>query len=125
MQVLLNSDNQIKDHRAMTSYLETVLAQSLSHFGQRVVRIDAHLSDDNSAAKADVDDIHCTLEAQVVGFAPVVAKDRAATMHQAIQGAVHKLEHALAHAIGKRESPRVKARIDDERDEARDDRPPV
>lgn len=113
MQVLLNSDTQIEDHRAMTAYLETVLARSLSHFGERVVRIDAHLSDDNSAAKADVDDIHCTLEAQVLGLAPVVAKDRAATSHQAIQGAVHKLEHALAHAVGKHESQRGKASIED------------
>jgi hypothetical protein len=109
MQVLLNSDTQIKDHRAMTSYLETVLVESLGRFGGRVLRVDAHLSDDNSAAKTDVDDIHCTLEAQVTGLAPVIAKDKAATSHQAIQGAVGKLERAIAHAIGKHEPGRAKA----------------
>jgi len=113
MQVLLNSDTLIKDHRAMTSYLETVLAASLSHFGERVLRVDAHLSDDNSAAKADVDDIHCTLEAQLTGMAPVIAKDRAATTHQAIQGAAGKLERALTHATGKREPHHTKASIED------------
>lgn len=114
MQVILNSATRVKDHGAMTSHLESVLAASLRHFGERVLRVDAHLSDDNSAAKADVDDVHCTLEALLIGMAPVIAKDRAATAHQAIQGAVGKLERALDHAMGKREPHRTKADIDDE-----------
>ena len=113
MKVLLKGDTQVKDHLAMTSYLEGVLGASLSHFGEHVSRVDAHLSDDNSPAKANVDNIHCTLEAQLVGMAPVIAKDRAATSHQAIQGAADKLERALTHAKGKREAHRAKMGVAD------------
>lgn len=113
MQVILNGDAMIGDHRAMTAHLETVLEASLGHFGERVLRVDAHLSDDHGAAKADVADIHCTLEAQLVGMAPVIAKDRAATKHQAIQGAVGKLERAVAHATGKHQPHRIKVSVED------------
>jgi hypothetical protein len=101
MQVLLNSETQIENHRGMTDELRRIVDEVLGRYGERIVRIDAHLSDANSAAKADTDDIHCTLEASLAGLAPVVVKDRAATAHQAMHGAVGKLDRALAHAFGK------------------------
>lgn len=113
MQILLNADRQIGDHAGLSSYLEAVASEMLGRYGGRLIRIDAHLSDANSAAKADTDDIHCMLEAQVTGLEPIVAKQRSATPRQAIHEAVGKLERAIAHAIGKHEARRTQTSEDD------------
>ena len=101
MQVLLNGDSQIKNHLAMKMHLNELVDDVLAHYGARISRVDAHLSDADSAAKTDTDDIHCMLEASLPGFAPVVVEARAATAHEAMHGAVGKLDRAVAHAFGK------------------------
>lgn len=103
MQILLNTDPHIDGRQAMSDHLESVVKDSLGHYGERVTRVEAHLTDANGAAKGGPDDIHCTLEARPVGLEPVVVKDRAGTAHQAIQGALGKLERALAGAFEKRD----------------------
>ena len=80
----------------------------MSRFGEHITRVEAHLSDANSAAKANPDEIHCTLEARLVHRDPIVVKDHAATAHQAINGAVGKLERAVATAIEKHDPRRAR-----------------
>ncbi len=109
MQVLLNTDPHIDGRQGMSDYLESVVTEALGHYGERITRVEAHMSDANSAAKANTDDIQCTLEARLVGRDPVVVKERAGTAHQAIHGAVRKLERALDSALGKYD-PRHQAR---------------
>lgn len=109
MQVLLNTDPHTDGRQAMAEYLEAEVAAVLGHYGERITRVEAHLSDANSPAKANTDEIHCTLEARLVGLDPVVVKDRAGSAHQAIHGALGKLERALTSTIGKHE-PRHKSR---------------
>ncbi len=109
MQVLLNTDPHVDGGHAMSDHLDSVVKEALGHYGERITRVEAHLTDANGAAKGGPDDIHCTLEARPVGLEPVVVKDRAATAHQAIHGALRKLERALAGAFEKhapRHAPR-------------------
>jgi hypothetical protein len=101
MQVLLNTEPRTKDRPSLAAYLDGLSHEAFDHYGERIVRIEAHMSDANSPAKADTDDIHCTLEAQLAGLEPVVVKDRAATSKLAIHGAIGKLERAVTHAIGR------------------------
>ncbi|AWI74651.1 hypothetical protein CEW83_05015 [Parazoarcus communis] len=96
MQILLNTDTHIDGRQAMSDHLESVVKDALGHYGERITRIEAHVSDANGVGKSGPDDIHCTLEARTAGREPVVAKDRAGSAHQAIQGALHKLERVLA-----------------------------
>jgi hypothetical protein len=104
MQVLLNSDPHTDGRQSMAEYLEAVVTESLGHYGERITRVEAYLSDANSPAKGNADEIHCTLEARLVGLEPVVVTDRAGTAHQAIHGAVGKLERALRSVIGKHDA---------------------
>ncbi|MEO8524726.1 MAG: HPF/RaiA family ribosome-associated protein [Caldimonas sp.] len=107
MQVLLNTDPNIDGSQAMSDHLESVVKEALGHYGERITRVEAHLTDANSAAKGGLDDIHCTLEARPVGREPVVVKDRAETAHQSIHGALRKLERALAGAFEKHDPRHV------------------
>ncbi len=106
MQVLLNTDTNIDGGHRTAEYLETTVKDALHRFGEHITRVEAHLSDANSHVKANPDDIHCTLEARLVGLAPVVVKDHAGSAHQAIHGAVTKLKRAVGTSLEKHDPRR-------------------
>ena len=110
MKVLLNAGPRTDGRQAMAEYFETSVAQAVGHYGERVTRVEAHLSDVIGAGKGEPEEIHCLLEAHPVGLAPVVVEARAASAHQALQGAVGKLERALESAFGKSD-PRRRTRL--------------
>jgi len=106
MQILLHTDKNIEGSAAMTEHLQAEVHAALGRYGERVTRVEAHLSDANGAARTGGDDIHCTLEARLVGEHAVVVKDHAGNAHQAIEGAVRKLQRAVGTLIAKHD-PRV------------------
>ena len=101
MQVLLNSDPNTDGSHLMAEHLQAVVKDALGRFGERITRVEAHLSDANSQAKASADGVHCTLEARLQGLDAVVVKDQAGNAHQAIEGAVRKLKRAVGAEIAK------------------------
>jgi ribosome-associated translation inhibitor RaiA len=101
MQILLHSHPSIDGSLLMTDHLTTVVNDAMGHFGERLTRVEAHLSDVNSHAKSGNHDIHCTLEARLVGLDAIVVKDHAGSAHQAIEGAVRKLRRAVGAEIAK------------------------
>ena len=101
MQVLLHSDPNTDGSHLMAEHLSTVVNEALARFGERVARVEAHLSDVNGPAKSSDDDIHCTLEARLVGMDAVVVKHHAGNAHQAIEGALKKLKRAVGTEIEK------------------------
>lgn len=106
MQVILNTDPHTDGRHEMALHLEATVKDALGRFGEHITRVEAHLADANSHVKANPDEIHCTLEARLVGIDPVVVKDHAGTAHQAIQGAISKLKRAVATALAKHDSRR-------------------
>ncbi len=106
MQVLLNTDPHVDGRHQMAEHLNAVVKDALSRFADHVTRVEAHLADANSHLKNTPDDIHCTLEARLVGMDPVVVKDQANTAHQAINGAVAKLKRAITTVVDKHEAHR-------------------
>lgn len=108
MQILLHADPHTDGSHLMAEHLKTVVLAAMGRFGERVTRVEAHLSDANGAAKTGDDDIHCTLEARLPGHDAMVVKDRAANAHQAIEGAVRKLKRAVGAEIAKHD-PRSQA----------------
>ena len=85
----------------MAEHLQKVVQDGMAHLAERVARVEAHLSDVNGHAKSDGGDIHCTLEARLVGLDAIVVKDHAGNAHQAIDGAVRKLKRSVAAEIAK------------------------
>jgi ribosome-associated translation inhibitor RaiA len=112
MQVLLNTDPNTDGRQDMAAHLESTVKDALGHFGERITRVEAHLSDANSQAKTGPDEIHCTLEARLRGLEPVVVKDHAGTAHQAINGALGKLKRAVTTVLEKHDSHRQAAQPD-------------
>ena len=101
MQVLLNTDPHTDGRHEMAEHVEAVVRGALDRFGEQVTRVEVHLSDANSHNKANPDEIHCHMEARLVGLDAVVTKDHDLTAHQAIRGAVTKLQRAVATTLSK------------------------
>jgi ribosome-associated translation inhibitor RaiA len=112
MQILMNADPDTDGSHLMAQHLKTVVNDAMVRFGERVTRVEAHLSDANSQTKSDDGDIHCTLEARVVGLDALVVKAHAPNAHQAIEGAVRKLKRAVATALAKHDPRRHAAKPD-------------
>lgn len=106
MQILLHADPHTDGSQLMSEHFKIVVLEALAHFGERIKRVEAHLSDVNSPSKSSPGDIHCTLEARLVGLDAVVTKHHASNAHQAIDGAVRKLKRAIGSQIDKHDDPR-------------------
>lgn len=112
MQVLLNADARTDGRQAMSDYLEAEVKMALGHFGERITRVEAHLSEAKDSTKANSTEIQCSMEARLVGIDPVVVKEAAATAHQAIHGAIRKLGRAVGTHLDKHD-PRHNGRRPD------------
>jgi ribosome-associated translation inhibitor RaiA len=112
MHILLHSDPNTDGSHLMADHLEKVVEGAMARFAERVTRVEAHLSDVNSQAKSGDGDIHCTLEARLVGLDAVVVKDHASNAHQAIEGAVRKLRRAVETELAKHDPRSHRTRSD-------------
>jgi len=117
MHILLHSDSNTDGGHLMAEHLQKVVQDAMARFADRVTRVEAHLSDVNSQAKSSDGDIHCTLEARLVGHDAIVVKDHASNAHQAIEGALRKLKRAvgteLAKHVPRGHRPRSGIAVDD------------
>ncbi len=105
MQILLHSDTNTDGGHRVAEHLHVVVQDAMGRFGEHVTRVEAHLADANGHAKAGDDAVQCTLEARLAGLDVVVVKELAGSVHQAIDGAVRKLQRAVGTEIA-RHDPR-------------------
>jgi hypothetical protein len=110
MQILLHSDPNTDGSHLMANHLASVVKAAMGRFGERVTRVEAHLSDVNGHTKSSGNEIHCTLEATLAGLDAIVVKDHAGNAHQAIEGALRKLKRAVGAEIAKHDPRGQRAR---------------
>lgn len=100
MKTLINTDHTIDGHEALAHHAETVVESTLGHLSEHLTRVEVHLSDENGE-KGGGHDKRCVMEARLERHQPVGVTHEAETLHQAIEGAAHKLKHALDHILGR------------------------
>jgi hypothetical protein len=100
MLIEVRTDNNIQGSERFSDHVKTVVQAALDRFGDRIRRIDVHLSD-SVGDKAGRDDKCCKIEARRDGREPIVVTHQEATMDQAIRGAVHSLKKSVENAFGK------------------------
>ena len=100
MQILINTDKNIEGNEAFAEHIRTVVEKTLSHYAERLSRVEVHLGDMN-ADKGGTHDHECTMEARPKGMEPVAATHKAANSHQAVDGAAKSLANLLRSRFGK------------------------
>ena len=106
MQILVHTDNHVEGNEGLTAHVQSVVADAMERFGNRVTRVEVQLTDENSGKKAGDKDKRCAMEARVAGLQPIAVTQLAPTLHQAIDGALGKLEKTLDRTFDKRDDPK-------------------
>jgi len=103
MLIEVRSDGKIKDSEQSSARVKAVVHAALNRYGDRIRRIDVHLSD-AIGNKTDHDDKCCMIEARRDGCEPIIVTHQESTLEQAIQGAIHDLKKSVESALGKEAS---------------------
>ncbi len=112
MQLQIRTDHTIQAHEALIAQFSAIVEGALDRFGDRIVRVDVHLNDENGS-KTGQDDKRCMIEAGLEGHPLLVVTDHASKLEQAVEGAADKMSRLIQHTLG---------RLDDQgsHDEGRD-----
>lgn len=101
MLIQINKDRNVSGERSLDEWVESEISGGLARFSDRVTRIEVHFGDVNSDKKFGVNDKRCMLEARLAGLRPIVVSHNAATLEQAVTGAVQQLRRSLDTTLGK------------------------
>ena len=101
MLIQVNTDRNIEGDHALAQQVEAVVRGALDRFKEHITRVEIHFSDENSAKKVGADAIRCLAEARLAGLQPIPASHQAATLEQALDGAVEKLRRSLDSTLGR------------------------
>ena len=106
MQIQIFTDNHIKGSESLTALVESIVEATLGRFGDRITRVEAHLSDENGSQKSHGEAMRCRMEARPAGRQPVVVTADSAHLEQSISDAAAKLEKLLTNTFERLDDPR-------------------
>ncbi|MDZ4821812.1 MAG: HPF/RaiA family ribosome-associated protein [Planctomycetota bacterium] len=106
MQIQVTTDNHIKGSPELTSLVENIVEGALTRFGDRVTKVVAHFTDENSAAKKIGNDKRCVLEVRIAGHQPIVVTNDGSTIQEALDGAAEKMEKTLDRTLDRLDKPK-------------------
>jgi len=100
VQIQINTDNTIDGNQDLKVQILEIVEQHLSRFGERLTRVEVHLSDLNGAKGGR--DTRCVMEGRIAGMNPFTVDDVAEDWGRAVRNASAKLERALDSRIGRK-----------------------
>lgn len=106
MLVILNTDHHLTATGDLRARVEADVAAALDRFGERVMRVEVHLNDENSG-KAGATDKRCMMEARLRGHSPLAVTAKAEGYDLAVAAASDKLARALDSALGRLDDRRA------------------
>lgn len=98
MLVHVRTDNHIAGRERLANYITSVVEDSLSHFQQRITRVEVHLSDANGH-KPGADDKRCVMEARLEGQRPLAVSHSSGSVDEAINATVGKLRRLVSDTL--------------------------
>jgi ribosome-associated translation inhibitor RaiA len=104
MQIQVNTDRHIDCSAEMATDVEATLEDTLSRFGDRITRVEVHLSDENGSQKAGGSDKRCVLEARLASRKPIKVSADGAGHAQALHNAARKLVKLLGRTVDRLDS---------------------
>lgn len=108
MQIQINTDHNIDGHEAFSTHVTGVVEHALNRVSDHLTRVTVHLSDENSR-KGGKADKRCVMEARMEGHQPVAVTHQADSLHQAADGAAHKLARLIDSTVGRSNDLKTRA----------------
>ncbi len=104
MQIQVSTDNHTVGSAELTRQVEAVVEGALGRFGDRITRVEVHLSDENSSQKLGDNDKRCVMEARLAGLQPITVSHQGSSLEQAFAGAADTLEKTLKRTLERKDS---------------------
>lgn len=101
MQIQVNTDRNIEGHEELIQEATGSIEHSLARVADEITHVTIRLRDENSDKKGGIDDIRCTIDADLKGRRPIAVADAAATWEQALSGASSKLLGVIDTTLGR------------------------
>ena len=98
MQIQFHTDSTVERREKLTAYFGSVLENSLRRFSDRITLLEVHLSDERGFRHGQ-DARRCVLEARLKGRQSIAVTHQAATLVQAVDGAVDKLQRSIERTL--------------------------
>lgn len=106
MKIQVNTDNHTTGSKELTQHVEGVVQGAMSRFGDRVTRVEVHLTDENSSAKSSGTDKRCVMEARLAGLQPMAVTAEGPSVEKAVADAAEKLERRLSSVLDRLNDPK-------------------
>ncbi len=105
MQIQVSTDHNIRGNEHLTELVRSAVEASLGHFGEEITRVEVHIGDENGD-KSHGDDKKCVVEARPAGMQPVAVTHLAATVEDAVDGALERLARLLGGRFERLHDPK-------------------
>jgi len=105
MNIKINTDHNIQGNVALITKFSSTIKSALNRMSDHITSVQVHLSDENGN-KSGKNDKRCMLEARLEGRQPIVVIDHAATLNQALDGAIDKLISMIESILGRQRDRR-------------------
>ena len=110
MQVQINTDHNIEGREALAAHVSDVVKSALGRVSDQVTRVEVHLGDE-TGHKSGKNEKRCVMEARLEGRKPMAVTHRAATLHQAVDGAAKKLTRLVESTIKRMRDQKSRATV--------------
>jgi ribosome-associated translation inhibitor RaiA len=110
MQIQVDTDHNIEASEKLVARVEAEIRERLARFAEHLTRVEVHLSDE-SDGRSTGEDTRCVLQARPAGRSSLTVTHDAATLDEALHGAVHRLKRLLASDTASSEDKNGKASI--------------
>jgi regulator of PEP synthase PpsR (kinase-PPPase family) len=104
MKIQVNTTSTIDGSDALAATIETTIHSALDRYGDRLTRVEAHVSDEDGKAAANRSAKRCLLEARPSGMDPVVVTGSGDTVERACHDATQKMKSLLDSTFGRIDS---------------------
>ncbi len=111
MKIQVNTDSSVEGSDALAVTVETTVRAALDRYGDRLTRVEAHLSDEDGTTGENREGKQCLLEARPSGMDPVVVTGSADTIEHACHDATQKIQSLLDSTFGRIDSRDAHATI--------------
>ncbi|WP_373186244.1 hypothetical protein [Halopseudomonas sp.] len=102
MHIEINAERSIQCDAALSLRVDELVRSRLAPFADRVIRVDAGLSDWCADIETDNVGKRCVLQAQLAGHEPVIADDTGETIEQATNNASKAMLEQLQHLASRK-----------------------
>ena len=101
MQVQVHTDNHVNGSAGLTAHVESIVMGALARFGNRVMRVEVHIGDENGH-KGGEHDKRCAMEARLSGLQPIAVTGQGLSVEAAINSAADKLVRTIDRTLEKK-----------------------